>query len=188
MSEKIVLPSEGAHGDLNGTATATCYCGTVQIEVPTEGEGLVDTFVCNCTDCRKITASMFASNFIVKDSHLKHLRGEDRLTRFKQNNTIATGNSMENSFCSVCGTLMYRRSSGSPGLSIPRIGTIDDFTLHETKFKPRIESFAKDRCAWLQPPDVEEHVEGAYYTGGKAWKSSHDGAGSEGKHETTSSL
>jgi hypothetical protein len=56
MSEKIFLPSEGAHGEKNGTATATCYCGEVQIEVPTEGEGLVDTFICHCTDCRKITA------------------------------------------------------------------------------------------------------------------------------------
>ena len=56
MTEKIVLPSEGAHGEQDGTATATCYCGAVQIEVPTEGEGLVDTFICHCTDCRKITA------------------------------------------------------------------------------------------------------------------------------------
>ena len=56
MTEKIVLPSEGAHGERDGTATATCYCGAVQIEVPTEGEGLVDTFICHCTDCRKITA------------------------------------------------------------------------------------------------------------------------------------
>lgn len=56
MKEQIVLPSEGAHGERDGTATATCYCGAVQIEVPTEGEGLVDTFICHCTDCRKITA------------------------------------------------------------------------------------------------------------------------------------
>lgn len=56
MSERIVLPSEGAHGERNGTATATCYCGAVQIEVPSEGEGLIDTFICHCTDCRKITA------------------------------------------------------------------------------------------------------------------------------------
>ncbi|KAM3425750.1 hypothetical protein BST61_g7681 [Cercospora zeina] len=146
MSPKdIVLPSEGAHGEKNGAATATCYCGAVQIEVPTEGEGLVDTFICHCTDCRKITASMFASNFVVKDSHLKHLRGESKLTKFKQSATIATGNWMENSFCSVCGTLMYRRSEGFPGMSIPRIGTIDDFGLQETKFKPRIETFEKDR-------------------------------------------
>ena len=106
--------------------------------------------------------SMFASNFIVKDTHLKHLRGEDKLTRFKQNKTIASGNYMENSFCSVCGTLMYRRSSGNPGMSIPRIGTIDDFTLQETKFKPRLEAFVKDRCAWLQPPMVDRRFDAAF--------------------------
>jgi hypothetical protein len=200
MSEKINLPSEGAHGEKNGTATATCYCGAVQIEVPTEGEGFVDTFICHCTDCRKITAryfpplpishhqhcidsspSMFASNFVVKDTHLKHTRGESKLTRFRQSNTIATGNAMENSFCSVCGTLMYRRSTGYPGMSIPRIGTIDDFALQETKFKPRVETFEKDRCRWLKPADVEEHVDGAFYTAGKGWKSKHDGVGEEAK-------
>jgi hypothetical protein len=120
---------------------------------------------------------MFASNFVVKDTHMKHLRGEDKLSRFKQNKTIATGNDMENSFCSVCGTLMYRRSSGYPGASIPRIGTIDDYKLQETKFKPRIETFEKDRVAWLKPSSAEEHTDGAYYTAGKSWKSLHDGVG-----------
>ncbi|KAA8620748.1 GFA domain-containing protein [Pyrenophora tritici-repentis] len=131
---------------------------------------------------------MFASNFIVKNTHFEHLRSEDKITRFKQNATIGTGQSMENSFCSVCGTLMYRRSSGSPGLSIPRIGTVDDFALHETKFKPRVEAFAKDRCGWLKAPEVERQVEGAYYTGGKAWKSSHDGVGGDGEVGESSSL
>ena len=102
---------------------------------------------------------MFASNFVVKDSHLKHVRGKDKLTRFKQSNTTATGNWMENSFCSVCGTLMYRRSEGFPGMSIPRIGTIDDYSLQETKFKPRIETFEKDRCGWLQPAEVSSFIE-----------------------------
>lgn len=66
-------------------ATATCYCGAVQLEVvsivfylgtdisnllnactdtrqPVEGEDLVNTHVCHCKDCRKVTATMFASN------------------------------------------------------------------------------------------------------------------------------
>lgn len=83
---------------------------------------------------------------------------------------------MENSFCGECGTLLYRRSTGFPGMSIPRIGTIDDFSLQDTKFKPRVETFEKDRCSWLQPAKVEAHTNGAEYTGGKSWKSMHDGA------------
>ena len=39
-----------------------------------------------------------------------------------------------------------------------RIGTVDDFSLHETKLKPRVEQFTKDRVNWLHG------VEGAKQT------------------------
>ncbi|KAJ6516503.1 Mss4-like protein [Mycena sanguinolenta] len=125
-------------------ATATCFCGA-----PTQAPGLVFTFICNCTDCRKITASMFASNFTVLDTHLTHLRGRENLTSFSQSRTIASGNTMTDYFCSTCGTLMYRVSSGFPGMSVLRLGTVDDFHLHETKLKPRVEQFTERRVAWL---------------------------------------
>lgn len=139
-----------------GRATATCYCGTVQIEVATQNPDLVDTFICNCTglfplpihllfptltpspDCRKITASMFASNFIVTEASTKHLKGQEKLTRYAQSKTIDSGSEMVNYFCSVCGTLMYRKSSGFPGKLVMRIGTVDDFSLHEGVLKPRV--------------------------------------------------
>ncbi|GAM91030.1 hypothetical protein ANO11243_090770 [Dothideomycetidae sp. 11243] len=136
-------------------ATASCFCGEVQLEFPTAAPGLVDSFVCHCSDCHKITASMFASNFIVDDKYLKHVRGQEKLKTFAQSKTIASGNTMTNYFCGNCGTLMYRVSSGYPGMSITRIGTIDDFELMETKFKPRIEQFVKQRSKWLK------EVEGA---------------------------
>jgi hypothetical protein len=125
----------------------------------------VDTFICNCTDCRKITASMFASNFIVKHTSLKHLRGEDKLKKFAQSKTIATGNTMENNFCSNCGTLMYRVSSGFPDKRILRIGTVDDFNLHETKLKPRLEQFGKDRVSWFSGGQGVKQEDGNFYVG-----------------------
>ena len=111
---------------------------------------------------------MFASNFIVKDSALKHLRGQEKLTKYSQSNTIETGNTMSNYFCSVCGTLMYRVSSGFPGMSIPRIGTVDDFNLHETKLKPRIEQFCKDRVSWLKGGEGVKQDEGNYFDSRKS--------------------
>lgn len=60
-----------------------------------------------------------------------------------------TGTTMEINFCSGCGTLMHRISSGFPDKRIPRIGTVDDFDLHETKLKPRLEQFVKDRVSWF---------------------------------------
>lgn len=122
------------------------HVGYVQ---PTHGPGLVTTFVCNCADCRKITASMFASNFTVRDTHLKHLRGRDNLKAYAQSKTIESGNTMTNYFCSTCGSLMYRVSSGYPGLSILRIGTVDDFRLHETKLRPRVELYVEKRVDWF---------------------------------------
>jgi len=145
-------------------ATATCYCGAVQLAFPTEGPGLVDTFVCNCVDCRKITASMFASNFTVADTHLKHLRGQDNLKTFGQARTIASGSTMTNYFCSTCGTLMYRVGAKFPGCSILRIGTVDDLNLHETKLRPRVEQYTKDRVSWFSGVEGVRQVEGSAYT------------------------
>ncbi|RAH43928.1 GFA family protein [Aspergillus brunneoviolaceus CBS 621.78] len=145
-------------------ATATCFCGAVQLSFPTQGPGLVDTFICNCTDCRKITASMFASNFTIDDQHLVHERGRELLSSYSQSKTVASGNNMTNFFCSVCGTLMYRVSTGFPGMSILRIGTIDDFALHENQLKPRIEQFVKDRVGWLRAAEGVNQVHGNYYT------------------------
>jgi hypothetical protein len=133
------------------SATATCFCGAVQLAFPTQGPGLGNTFVCHCTDCRKITASMFASNFTIADTHLTHIRGRDNLKTYSQSHTTVSGKLMTNYFCSTCGTLMYRVGEKYPGMSILRIGTVDDFHLHETKLKPRREIHVKDRVNWVTP-------------------------------------
>jgi hypothetical protein len=94
---------------------------------------------------------MFASNMLVEDQHIRHLRGEKLLTVFTQSKTIASGHEMSNHFCSKCGILMYRRSTRFPRQSFMRIGTVDDFNLHETNLKPQLEIFADHRVAWLEP-------------------------------------
>ncbi|KAL2841830.1 Mss4-like protein [Aspergillus pseudodeflectus] len=160
------FPLAGASHDgwtREGRATATCFCGAVQLSFPTKAPGLVDTFICHCADCRKITASMFASNFVIDDKYLTHERGHDNLTSYSQSKTIATGNTMTNYFCSTCGSLMYRVGTGFPGMSILRIGTVDDFALHERELKPRIEQFVKNRVCWLRDAEGVERVEGYAY-------------------------
>ncbi|EGY18627.1 uncharacterized protein VDAG_09153 [Verticillium dahliae VdLs.17] len=101
---------------------------------------------------------MFTSGFIVLDSHLKHIRGEENLKQFSQSDTIKQeGKPMTNFFCSTCGTLMYRRSAGIPGASILRIGTVDDFRLAETALEPTIEQYVKHRVSWIK--DIEGMVQ-----------------------------
>ncbi|KAJ7274895.1 Mss4-like protein [Mycena rebaudengoi] len=141
-------------------ATATCFCGAVQLAFPTVAPGLINTFVCHCTDCRKVTGSMFASNFTIADTHLQHLRGRENLRTFSQSKTIRSGSTMSDSFCATCGTLMYRASTGQPGQSFLRIGTVDDFHLHETRLKPQVEQFTESRVGWLKPVEGVRQVEG----------------------------
>jgi hypothetical protein len=96
----------------------------------------------------------------VKPSSLNHIRGLDNLTSYSTNATIGTGNTMTSSFCKTCGTLMHRRSSGFPGLSFCRIGTIDDLALHEEKLKPMAEQFVEGRVGWLSPMQGVKQWEG----------------------------
>jgi hypothetical protein len=159
---KSYFPLAGGANDgwtKDDSATATCFCGAVQLAFPTEAPGLTSTFICHCSDCRKITASMFASNFTVLDSHLTHLRGRENLKSYGQSKTIASGKMMTNYFCSTCGTLMYRVGEAFPGRSILRIGTVDDFHLHETKLKPSREIFTKDRVCWLSEVEGTQQLE-----------------------------
>ncbi|KAH6898035.1 Mss4-like protein [Thelonectria olida] len=142
-------------------ATATCYCGTVQLALPTSKPGFVTSVVCHCSDCRKITASMFSSLIVILDTHLRHIRGEENLKQYSQSQTIERkGNAMTNFFCSTCGSLMYRRAAGYPGASLLRLGTVDDFKLAETKLRPECEQYLKYRVGWLQDIEKVHHVEG----------------------------
>jgi hypothetical protein len=147
----------------SGLPHPLAVCTNTIFNQPTQGPGLIGTFVCNCADCRKLTASMFASNFTVASTHLTHVRGQENLSTFSQSKTVASHNVMTNYFCKTCGTLMYRVSSGFPGFSVLRIGTIDDFNLQETKLKPQVEQFTKDRVAWLGVVQGARQVEGSYF-------------------------
>lgn len=103
---------------------------------------------------------MFASNFTVDDKYLTHIRGRDNLTAFGQSQTIASKKLMTNYFCQTCGTLMYRVGEAFPGMSILRIGTVDDFNLQETKLKPQRELFVENRVAWLSGAEGAKQLEG----------------------------
>jgi len=60
---------------------------------------------------------------------------------------------MDSHFCKTCGSLLYRISSGFPGVAIMRLGAVDDFSLHEGALKPRVEQFGRDRVGWVRPTE-----------------------------------
>ena len=103
---------------------------------------------------------MFSSCFVIDDKYLKHLRGRENLKTYTQSATIGSKNQLTNHFCSTCGSLLYRVSTGYPGWSVMRIGPVDDFNLAETALRPRIEQYEKDRVAWFGGMDNVQKFEG----------------------------
>ncbi|KAK0385778.1 hypothetical protein NLU13_6955 [Sarocladium strictum] len=143
-------------------ATATCFCGAVQVVLPLKKPGLLNRHVCHCTDCRKIGSAFYQSNISVADTHLRHVRGEDNLTAFGEIKTIRANATMTNYFCKTCGTLMYRRGDNFPGVTILRTGTVDDLALADTVLRPQVEQFVERRVAWSKPIDGAAQVEGMF--------------------------
>lgn len=87
------------------------------------------------------------------------------LTKYLRTTGIDSGNSMSSHFCSRCGTLMYRVSSGWPDSKVMRVGDVEDHKLHETKLKPSIEQFGKDRVAWFKGAEGVKQYAGNYLAG-----------------------
>ncbi|KAK6985000.1 putative glutathione-dependent formaldehyde-activating gfa protein, partial [Favolaschia claudopus] len=160
------LPLAGGGNDGWSTeteATATCFCGAVQLKFPLQT--VDETFICHCVDCRKVSVSMFTTNFTIMDPYLTYTRGDDNVTAYAQSRTIATGNTVTNYFCKTCGSLMYRASSGHKGLNAVRMGVVDDYRLHEGKLRPRVEQFVESRVGWLRPVEGMRQFEGSMWGG-----------------------
>ena len=59
---------------------------------------------------------------------------------------------------------MDRTSSGFVGKNFLRIGTVDDFNLHETVLKPKTELFVPGRVSWLKGLDDVETCDAMFGT------------------------
>ena len=58
---------------------------------------------------------------------------------------------------------MYRVGAAFPGVSRLRVGTVDDFSLHDTVLRPRVEQFCKDRMSWVRGVEGARQFEGMAY-------------------------
>ncbi|KAJ6461169.1 Mss4-like protein [Mycena vitilis] len=163
VAEIRVAAGEDENCSSDAEATATCFCGAVQLKFAIQGPGFL-SFICNCADCHKFSGTMFSVNFFVAETHLTHIRGRDNLTAYGQSRTIASGNLTTNNFCKTCGTLMYRFSDGYPGQYVLRLGTVDDLHLHETMLRPTLEYFPERRVGWLSATDGVKEVAGLEFS------------------------
>lgn len=83
--------------------TGNCLCSSIKVtlsdsELFTRRRG----HICHCENCRKVSGSFAASNFIVEEAQVEILDNERTLTRFIDTAT-GSGTPVERYFCSRCG-------------------------------------------------------------------------------------
>jgi hypothetical protein len=97
--------------------TGGCLCGAVRYRLT--GEPVVSR-VCWCRDCQRI-ASNGTVNVIFPTSSID-IRG----TPSEHSHVAESGNDVRRRFCPACGSHLFADSTGRPGLTVVRVGTLDD--------------------------------------------------------------
>ena len=100
------------------TATGGCLCGAVRFEI---SAAPAMTAMCYCQTCRKTSGAGHAFNALVPADAMK-IRGETRGYDSKAD----SGNTVTTSFCPTCGSPLFGKSSGFPGMVMVRVASFDD--------------------------------------------------------------
>ncbi|TAQ88153.1 hypothetical protein B7494_g3540 [Chlorociboria aeruginascens] len=106
-------------------------------------------FRCHCTDERKLTGAAFALNIVIPIEEPTMVKGELKVW----GKVVDSGNMMYNHCCGQCGSLLYRTSTGYPGVITVKAGCIDSESDPATDFIPEIEIFTRSRVPWV--PAIE---------------------------------
>ena len=113
-----------------------CLCGAVTIAV--EGTP-VRMAQCHCMDCRRASGTGHVSNAIFADADVT-VTGETKSFTV----TADSGNAYTRYFCPACGSRIYGKHSGRPGMTIVHVGLLDDASW----FAPQVVLYTRSRPKW----------------------------------------
>ncbi|MBB6588040.1 GFA family protein [Ralstonia solanacearum] len=97
--------------------TGGCLCGKVRYRLMAEP---VAARICWCRDCQHISSNGTV-NAIVPSSAIE-ISGSPA----EHTTTADSGNQVLRRFCPQCGSHLFADSTGRPGLTVVRLGTLDD--------------------------------------------------------------
>jgi hypothetical protein len=126
--------------------TGQCLCGDVRYTISAQP---VASRICWCKDCQRIASNgtanaMFPTAAIaITGEPAEHTRGAE------------SGNQIRRRFCAHCGSHLFADSNGRPGLTVVRLGTLDD----PSAIKPSANIWAGSAPAWACLDDSLQRVE-----------------------------
>ncbi len=107
-----------------------CLCGAVRYEGSEQKGG----GHCHCIDCRKSSGTGHCSHMVVPEDSFDVTGG----VRF-YDKPADSGNMVSRGFCPTCGSPVYSRNSGIPGVVFVRASSLDDPDV----FQPQMVVYAK---------------------------------------------
>lgn len=117
-----------------------CLCGKIQFKITGT---IQDIVYCHCSQCRKAQGSAFATNGNVGTKNFRFIRGEQLLTKYKNNEKG------DKYFCSICGSPIMAKFHEKPDIIRIRLGTIDG----DISEKPEAHIFSTSKANWEKISD-----------------------------------
>ena len=115
--------------------TGGCLCGQVRFRITAPAGA---SRLCWCKDCQRIASNGTANAVFPSDAI--QITG----TTAQHVKTADSGNAVTRRFCPACGTQLFSDSTGRPGLTVVRLGTLDD----PSAIKPTANIWTASAPAW----------------------------------------
>lgn len=115
--------------------TGGCLCGAVRYRISAEP---VISRICWCRDCQRISANGTVNVIFPTDSIA--ITGEPAA----YTSVADSGNQVRRRFCGVCGSHLFADSTGRAGLTVVRVGTLDD----PSSIRPQANIWTSSAPSW----------------------------------------
>jgi hypothetical protein len=99
------------------TFSGGCLCGEIRYQIAADAG---PSRICWCKDCQRISSNGTVN--VIFPSEAIKVSG----TPGRHEKTADSGNTVTRRFCSKCGSQLFSDSSGRPGLTVVRVGTLDE--------------------------------------------------------------
>jgi len=132
--------------------SGSCLCEAVTYRVTTPPMLAAH---CHCTDCRKSSGTGHCTHIVIPEDAFSisgKVKSYDR--------PADSGNIVSRHFCPNCGSPVYSKNSGMPGMVFPRASTLEDLEV----IKPKMSVYVSRAASWemIDPnlPSFDELPEG----------------------------
>jgi hypothetical protein len=113
-----------------------CLCGAVRYQSATDPQIVAN---CHCVDCRKSSGTGHCTHIVVPQDAFV-VTGEVKF----YDHPADSGNLVSRGFCPNCGSPIYSKNAGMPGIVFPRASTLDDPEMA----KPQMIVYASRAPSW----------------------------------------